>query len=80
MKIGDVVVDDMHLISNHIQPFYMDLFAEPQCQYHDYLLVQEVIPKLVSSSENAEFCRVPNDEEIRLTVFEMDALSSPGPD
>ncbi|PON37949.1 hypothetical protein PanWU01x14_316290 [Parasponia andersonii] len=75
MKIGENVVEDLHLISNHIQSCYSDLFAESHNHVRDFSMVQEVILNLVSSSENAELCRVPNEEKIRLTAFEMDALS-----
>ncbi|PON52583.1 hypothetical protein PanWU01x14_208350 [Parasponia andersonii] len=62
MKIGEDIVEDVTLISSHIQSFYKDLFTEPQVSVTDYSDVQEIIPNLVSSSDNLELCRIPNEE------------------
>ena len=80
MQIGDDVVNDMNLISSHIQQFYKDLFTEPGNRVVDYSIVQDFIPSMVTPFDNAELCRIPTAEEIRLTVFDMDASSAPGPD
>ncbi|PON51958.1 hypothetical protein PanWU01x14_212010 [Parasponia andersonii] len=80
IKIGEDIVKDITLISSHIQSFYKDLFTEPQVSITYYSGIQEIIPNLVSSSDNLELCRIPNEEEVQLTVFDMDALSTPGPD
>ncbi|PON37418.1 Zinc knuckle CX2CX4HX4C [Parasponia andersonii] len=80
MKIGEDIAEDITLISSHIQSFYKDLFTEPQVSVINYSGVQDIIPNLVSSSDNLELCRILNEEEIRLTVFDMDASSATSPD
>ncbi|PON72886.1 hypothetical protein PanWU01x14_063550, partial [Parasponia andersonii] len=79
MKIGEDIMEDVTLISSHIQSFYKDLFTEPQVSVIDYSGVQEIIPNLVFSLDNLELCRIPNEEEIRLMVFDIDASSASGP-
>ena len=46
----------------------------------DYSVVEEIIQKMVSSSDNLDLCRIPSADEIRSTIFLMDASSAPGPD
>ena len=46
----------------------------------DYSIVQEVIPSSVTPEENNLLYKVPDFEEVRRIVFEMNALSALGPD
>ena len=46
----------------------------------DFSLIDTVIPQLVSEEQNVELTRIPSSDEIKQTLFSMDADSAPGPD
>ncbi|KAL6146382.1 hypothetical protein ACLB2K_057062 [Fragaria x ananassa] len=62
-----------HLFALGMTWWMMLTFAEP-------CLVENIIPSMVSSSENDSLLAIPTADEVKNVVFSMNADSAPGPD
>lgn len=40
----------------------------------------DCINQLVSHDDNFSLCKIPNEEEVKEAIFDMNRISSPGPD
>jgi hypothetical protein len=76
---GDIVHIDPEHISNHVVSYYKNLFCS-NLVLQKPLLVQEVIPKLISDDTNALLTLMPSLLEIKAAVFALNKDSAPGPD
>ncbi|KAL6205977.1 hypothetical protein ACLB2K_023228 [Fragaria x ananassa] len=79
MRDGGCIIDDPKDISDHVVNYFKDLFTADSA-VRDTGLVVQVIPKLVTSEENALLTAIPMSAEIFQTMCSMDHNSSPGPD
>ncbi|KAL6126211.1 hypothetical protein ACLB2K_074262 [Fragaria x ananassa] len=79
MRDGGCIIDDLKDISDHVVIYFKDLFTTDSA-VRDTGLVAQVIPKLVTSEENALLTAIPTSAEIFQTMCSMDHNSSPGPD
>ncbi|XP_057808807.1 uncharacterized protein LOC131023278 [Salvia miltiorrhiza] len=69
-------------IQQHIsvEGYTDDLFNREVQSVSDIVDVEAILDPVVTDIHNRVLCRIPEDEEITAAVFDMDALSSPGPD
>jgi hypothetical protein len=79
MQIGETVVTDQSTISEHIVDFYKKLFSTNSI-LQESLLVEEVIPSLVTNEINALLTMLPSHSKIKSAMFALNADSAPGPD
>jgi exonuclease III len=75
---ANVLIDPVH-ISEHIVNYYKNLFSS-NIALQDFVLVDEVIPQLVSSDVNVVLSQLPSHSEIKTAVFALNVDSAPGPD
>ncbi|XP_057808794.1 uncharacterized protein LOC131023266 [Salvia miltiorrhiza] len=80
LRIGDHFSSDKEDIKNHIIDFFSNLFREEGPSRDDRTMLEAIIDHSVSEEQNANLIRIPEDEEIKVSVFGMDASSAPGPD
>lgn len=79
LKDGDAILDRPVDIKAHVLQYYQNLFVgENNCLPN--LLIDSVIPSLVSNDDNAMLTNLPSMEEVRSAVFSMNANGAPGPD
>ncbi|KAL6126088.1 hypothetical protein ACLB2K_074139 [Fragaria x ananassa] len=79
MRYGGCIIDDPKDINDHVVIYFKDLFTADSA-VRDTGLVAQVIPKLVTSEENALLTAIPTSTKIFQTMCSMDHNSSPGPD
>jgi hypothetical protein len=73
------VITDTSLLADHVVNYFKNVFCT-NFSLQDQLLVDEVIPNLVSDSVNALLTMLPSYEEIKNAVFSLNKDSAPGPD
>jgi hypothetical protein len=73
------VITDTSLLAHHVVNYFKNVFCT-NFSLQDQLLVDEVIPNLVSDSVNALLTMLPSYEEIKNAVFSLNKDSAPGPD
>ncbi|GAU35456.1 hypothetical protein TSUD_364120 [Trifolium subterraneum] len=79
LKNGNDVLTKPSQIADHVVNYYKNLFrTNPILQ--DSLLVEEVIPSLISDNVNTLLTMLPSKEEIKNAVFSLNKDSAPGPD
>ncbi|KAL0416868.1 UNVERIFIED_CONTAM: hypothetical protein Slati_3518700 [Sesamum latifolium] len=80
MKEGSMTTE-WELIGNEFVDFFQNLFiTEFLYNTLDFLeFLQELMPRVISTCDNQDVCRLPSTEEIK-DVFEMASFKSPGPD
>ena len=79
IKDGENIITDQNLIANHAVNFYKYLFCT-NIVLQDQLLVEEVIPSLVTDNTNQMLTMVPSSDEIHSAVFSLNKDSALGPD
>lgn len=77
MMIDGTVVEDQDLIADHVVSYYKNMYRQSSTRDND--LINETILSLVTEEHNAILCIVPNEEEIKVVIFSMNASRSPGP-
>ncbi|KAI9197909.1 hypothetical protein LWI28_006523 [Acer negundo] len=81
LSINGVLSVDRPTIRDHIISYYSSLFSSDVSRVgRDLSTVDDVIPSLVTATENAFLTSVPSADDIHNVVFAMDAASAPGPD
>ncbi|KAK1549712.1 hypothetical protein Q3G72_006607 [Acer saccharum] len=81
LSINGVLSEDRLTIKDHIISYYSDLFCSDVSRVgRDLSIVDDVVPSLVTTVENAFLTSIPSAEDIQYAVFAMDAASAPGPD
>ncbi|KAE9619300.1 putative RNA-directed DNA polymerase [Lupinus albus] len=79
LEDGERILTSQEDIGTHVLNYFTDLFASTNNIYHNNL-IQVVIPRLVSDSENNMLTIIPTDDEIKSAVFAMNGDGAPGPD
>jgi hypothetical protein len=79
LKHNNEVITDTSLLADHVVNYFKNVFCT-NFSLQDQLLVDEVIPNLVSDSVNALLTMLPSYEEIKNAVFSLNKDSAPGPD
>ncbi|XP_026399762.1 uncharacterized protein LOC113295646 [Papaver somniferum] len=72
------IIIDQGKITEELVKFFEERFKFKEVNISETLL--EVIPKIITTEDQAMLDVVPAMEEIKQTIFEMDPDSSPGPD
>ena len=80
LQVDGTITDDKQVITDNIIAFYQNLFRADASVQSNFQRIKYVIPSLVSDEENSSLIRCPSMDEIKDTVFRMDANSAPGPD
>ena len=75
---GDIIIDPIHIV-DHALDFYNSLFCT-NIVLQDSLLVEEVIPNLVSNNTNQILTMLLTSQEIHRAIFTLNKDSAPGPD
>jgi len=79
LRDGENVITEPHQISNHIVNYYKNLFCtNPFLQ--DQPVAEEVIPNMIGDNNNQMLTVLPNHEEIKSAVFNLNKNGAPGPD
>jgi len=79
LQDGEQVLTDQSQIVDHVVSYYKNLF----CTNHvlqEQLLVEEVIPNILSNEINNMLTMIPSHKEIKVAVFALNKDSAPGPD
>jgi hypothetical protein len=79
LKHNNEVITDTSLLAHHVVNYFKNVFCT-NFSLQDQLLVDEVIPNLVSDSVNALLTMLPSYEEIKNAVFSLNKDRAPGPD
>ncbi|KAL6224666.1 hypothetical protein ACLB2K_003521 [Fragaria x ananassa] len=79
LRVGDDLVEDVNSLRDHVVRHFTTAFSDDG-NIGDTGLVENIIPSLVSYSENCCLLAIPSVEEIKNAVFSMNADSAPGPD
>lgn len=79
LQDGENTLTDTQQIANHIVNYYKSLFCT-NFVLQDQLLVDEVIPKLITNDINAVLTTLPSSLEIKAAVFGLNKDSALGPD
>ena len=70
LQDGEQVLIDQTQISNHIVSYYKNLFCT-KFVLHDQLLVEDVIPNLITNEVNALLTMLPSHKEIKSVLFSL---------
>ena len=65
---------------NHIIDFFQNLFKVDSSLVSNIQWIKLVIPVEVSNAENIDLVCRPSNEEIRDTIYHIDAHGAPSPD
>ena len=66
MKMGEVLIEDVDTIKNHILQYYTPLFQSSiNLNLVDLFVVSQVIPTLVGDHENVLLIVFPNPDEVQ---------------
>ena len=76
---GNVRITDPTEIEEHVLSYFQNISSGVN-NCVDNGLVAKVIPKLVSTEENANLIAAPLFHEVKNAVFDMNADGAPGPD
>ncbi|XP_019435946.1 PREDICTED: uncharacterized protein LOC109342412 [Lupinus angustifolius] len=79
LKNGDSILTSKDDIENHVLDYYTNLFASHNSTVPNSL-IQEVIPRLVTDSDNSMLTSMPSLAEIKSAVFALNEEGAPGPD
>jgi len=79
IKDGDNTLSDQNLIANHAVNYFKSLFCT-NIVLQDSLLVDEVIPNIVTDNTNQMLTMLPTSDEIHKAVFSLNKEGAPGPD
>lgn len=79
LKKGEDILDSVVDIENHILDCYIALYASDNYCV-DNLLIESVIPSVVSISDNIMLTNIPTMEEVKAVVFYLDRNNALGPD
>ncbi|XP_057803415.1 uncharacterized protein LOC131018702 [Salvia miltiorrhiza] len=80
LTIDGSIEYDQTIISNHIVNYFSQLFHETSQEEVDITAIEASIDPMIDNFHNALLTKIPDEEEITVAVFSMDASSSPGPD
>ncbi|KAI9154331.1 hypothetical protein LWI28_024522 [Acer negundo] len=81
LSINRVLSEYRPTIRDHIISYYSGLFSSDVSRVrNDLSIVDDMIPSLVTTAENAFLTSVPSADDIHDAVFAMDAASALGPD
>ncbi|XP_057779785.1 uncharacterized protein LOC130998359 [Salvia miltiorrhiza] len=80
LKIDGVDCYDPRVIEQHVVSLFAELFKDDGNSGVDHLEIDALIDAAVTERQNFELVRLPQECEIKATVFSMDANSAPGPD
>ncbi|XP_024636247.1 uncharacterized protein [Medicago truncatula] len=80
LRIHDQVTTNQQQISDHIVQYFNNLFCANSAVLQDPLLVEEVIPNLVTDSINTMLTMLPSQLEIKNAVFDLNKEGASGPD
>jgi hypothetical protein len=79
LKHNNEVISDPSLVVDHVVNYFKNIFCtNPFLQEH--LLVEEVIPNLISDNVNTLLTMLPSCYEMKNAVFSLNKDSAPGPD
>lgn len=79
IKDGDITLTDQSLIANHAVNYFKSLFCT-NIVLQDHLLVEEVIPHIVTDNTNHILTMLLISKEIHRVVFSLNKDSAPSPD
>jgi hypothetical protein len=79
IKDGNETLTDHNLIANHAVAYFKSLFCT-NIVLQDSLLVEEVIPNIITDNTNQMLTMLPTIEEIHRAVFSLNKDGGPGPD
>ena len=79
LRIGNDLVDDVNILRDHVVQHFTSAFSDDG-NIADTGLVENIIPSMVSDSENGSLLAIPSAEDVKNVVFSMNADSAPGPD
>lgn len=65
-------------IEDHVVSYYKDLYKRGTDLENN--LIEDTIPKYVTTQQNTALCLVPNEEEIRYVIFSMNSSITLGLD
>ncbi|XP_004306169.1 PREDICTED: uncharacterized protein LOC101307720 [Fragaria vesca subsp. vesca] len=77
--IGNDLVDDVNILRSHVVEHFTTAFMDDG-NIRETGLVENVIPSVVSYSENDSLLAIPTADEVKNVVFSMNADSAPGKD
>ncbi|XP_057811401.1 uncharacterized protein LOC131025621 [Salvia miltiorrhiza] len=80
LKIDGVDCYDSKVIEQHVVSHFADLFKDDGHPGADHLDIDALIDATITERQNFELVSIPQEYEIKATVFSMDANSAPGPD
>ncbi|KAL8514616.1 hypothetical protein ACS0TY_013630 [Phlomoides rotata] len=78
--VGEDLSFDMAIVSDHIVHYYTDLFITQDSNNFDAAVLDNFIKSVVSQEDNDTLTVLPNADEIKCVVFDMEPSSSTGPD
>ncbi|CAL0318886.1 unnamed protein product [Lupinus luteus] len=79
MKDGDCILTKQEDISNLALRYFTDIFASPNATTPNQL-INQVVPNIILEEENQFLIKSPSVEEIKDSVFSLNADGAPGPD
>lgn len=79
LKKDGLILDKVDKIEAYVLDFYTSLFASNNV-CHDNSIIEQVITPEVSLEDNIMLTNLPSREEVKNTVFSMNANGAPGPD
>ncbi|KAM5549757.1 hypothetical protein ABKV19_000925 [Rosa sericea] len=79
LRIGNDLVDDVNILRDHVVQHFTSAFSDDG-NIDDTGLVENLIPSMVSDSENCSLLAIPSAEDVKNVVFSMNVDSAPGPD
>lgn len=79
LKHGHSVLVDHSDIEQHFVQFYSSLYASDNACVEN-VLIDKVIPSIVSAQDNLMLTSIPSLDEIKTAVFSMSGNSAPVPD
>lgn len=79
LKSDDILLDKQEDIEQHVLPYNTSLYASDNTCI-DTGFVGRVIPKSVSTADNASLTSLPTLDEVKASVFAMNGSGALGPD
>ncbi|XP_062011846.1 uncharacterized protein LOC133728442 [Rosa rugosa] len=79
LRIGNDLVDDVNILRDHVVQHFTSAFSDDE-NIDDTGLVENIIPSMVSDSENGSLLAIPSTEDVKGVVFSMNADSALGSD
>lgn len=72
MEINGKVMQYPKMIDNHILGYYESFFLAQVGDAMDFILIESILPYLVTSIDNDNLRSIPLKEAIRAIIFEID--------